>query len=175
MSYASASDVATYCPHLLDSGNSTFTVTTKPSISAVNRFLSAGCSLIETRLKAGGYSTPVTVSDAVYDIVVDLNALYAAGRAEMVGMTSRVAMGEKTRSQIFMEQFNRGLDALMAMDLSRAGLGSAAAMYAGGISVSDKDTQELDTDRTPLRFKKSMWRAGGTSRPAGTTTSEETE
>ena len=175
MSYASASDVAAYCPHLLDSGHENFTKTTRPTLAAVTRFLSAGCSLIETRLKGAGYTTPVSISDAVYDQIVDLEALYGAGRAEMVGMTSRVAMGEKTRSQIFMDQFNLGLDRLLKMDLSRAGLGGTAAMYAGGISVSDKDTQEASTDRTPLRFKKSMWKVSGTTRPGGVAANEETE
>lgn len=174
MSYASASDVAAYTPGLLD-GNDDFTATTMPSKTAVNRFLSAGCALIEGRLAANGYTTPVSVSSAFYDQIVDLEALYAAGRAEMVLMTARVAATERTRSQMFTDQFNKGLDALMKLDLSRAGIAHTGTLYAGGISRSDKDTVEADTDRVAPRFRRGEFRMTGTRRPSGPVDDDESE
>ena len=174
MSYGAASDVAAYTPELLgDSDN--FTKSTLPTKSVVERFLSAGCSLIEGRLKAHGYSVPVDGNAAVYDFVKDLEVLYAAGRAEMVRMSSRIAPGERSRSQLFMDQFNTGMDQLMKMDLDRAGVGYTSPLYAGGISQSDKDSYEDDSDRVPSRFKRGQFRHSGTTRPAGVTTDETTE
>ena len=115
--YSSASNVAEYTPGLLDTG-SDFSTTTTPTKVAVERFLSAGCSLIHLRFEAAGYTTPITGTAAVYSQVVDLETLYAAGRAEMVRMTARVTAGERTRSQMFNDRFNKGLDQLLKMDLS---------------------------------------------------------
>lgn len=174
MAYASASDVAIYTPQLLDDGN--FTLSTMPSKTAVERFLSAGCALIEGRLNAAGYSVPVGGGAAVYDQISDLNAIYAAGRAEMVRMTARVAATERTRSQMFMEQFNNGMDALLSMDLSRAGLSVAQKSgYVGGISVSDKDAVEANVDRVGSRFKRGQFRVSGTQRPSQSSSDNETD
>jgi hypothetical protein len=162
--YSAASIVADYTPGLLEDGN--FTATTTPSKTAVERFLSAGCSLIHGRLQAVGYTTPVPSTAAVYDQIVDLETLYAVSRAEMVRMTARVVAGERTRSQIFADMFNKGLDQLMKMDLSRAGVSHAATkMYAGGISESDKTSVEDDTDQVEPRFKRDQFRHSGTNRP----------
>jgi hypothetical protein len=162
--YSAASIVADYTPGLLEDGN--FTATTTPSKTAVERFLSAGCSLIHGRLQAVGYTTPVPSTAAVYDQIIDLETLYAVSRAEMVRMTARVVAGERTRSQIFADMFNKGLDQLLKMDLSRAGVTHASTkMYAGGISESDKTSVDDETDRVEPRFKRDQFRHSGTNRP----------
>jgi len=171
MSYAAASDVADYTPGLLEDGR--FTTTTIPSKTAVERFLSAGCAMIESQLEAAGYSVPVPGNSRVYDQVVDLEALYAAGRAEIVRTMERVAAAERTRGQFFGKLFQDGLDALMKMDLSRAGLSPTSKLYAGGISVSDKDAVEDDGDRVKPRFERDQFRISGAQRPAGDKTDEE--
>ncbi len=173
MAYASASDVGLYTPGLLDDGN--FTLSTTPTKAAVERFLSAGCALIETRLKAAGYSVPVGGGAAVYDQISDLNALYAAGRAEMVRMTARVSATERSRSQMFMDAFNNGIDVLLSSDLSRAGLSVAQkSVYVGGISSSDKDAVENDTDRIAPRFSRGQFRHTDTQRPSQSSNDDET-
>jgi hypothetical protein len=88
-------------------------------------------------------------------------------------MTARVAATERTRSQMFMDQFNNGLDALVAMDLSRAGVSSQSRLYAGGISQSNKDAVAADTDRVPSRFNRGQFRHAGTQRPSSSADDEE--
>lgn len=171
MSYATTRNVADYCPGLLEDGQ--FTITTRPSKDAVTRFLNAGYSIINARLGAAGYSTPVDSSAAIYNQLVDLESLYGAARAESVRMTARVAVTERTRAQYFMTEFEKGLDKLVATDLSGAGATKTSRMYAGGISKSDKSSVESDTDRVPGRFNRGMWRHDGTSRPSLTSTDEE--
>jgi hypothetical protein len=171
MTYAAASNVAEYCPGLLDDGR--FTVTTRPSKAAVERFLSAGYAIINTRLGAAGYSTPLDSSADVYDQLVDLESLYGAARAESVRMTARVAVTERTRAQYFMDQFEKGLASLVETDLSGAGATKTSRMYAGGISVSDKKSVKADTDRVAPRFSRGQWRHAGTSRPSGDATDDE--
>ena len=171
MSYASASDVAAYTPNLLNQSDN-FTDTTTPTKAQVERWLSSGCSVIEARLKAAGYSTPVGAGTALYDQISDLEALFGAARAEMARMSTRVGPGERTRSQIFKDEFNKGLKELLGGDLSKAGLSHTSDIYIGGISQSDKDTDYEDSDRVQARFKRGAWRHPGTSRPSGTADEE---
>jgi hypothetical protein len=63
--------------------------------------------------------------------------------------------------------FNKGLDQLLKMDLSRAGVTHASTkMYAGGISESDKTSVDDETDRVEPRFKRDQFRHSGTNRPS---------
>ena len=171
MSYAAASDVAQYTPGLLDSGHDNFTARSRPTKKAVERFLSAGCALIEGRIQMAGFDIPVPGAAAIYDTVVDLESMYAAGRAEMVRMSSRVAATERTRYQMFFDQFNKGLDMLMKGDLSRAGVsGMSSDVYIGGISESDIDTVDSDSDRVKPRFDRGQFRNPGTDQPSKSST-----
>ena len=165
MSYASASDVAAYTPNLLSQSDN-FTDTTRPTRTQVERWLSSGCSVIEARLRAAGYSTPVGAGTVLYDQVSDLEAIFAAARAEMVRMSARVGATERTRSQMFKDMFDKELGKLLGDDLSKAGLSHTSDIYIGGISESDKDTDYEDTDRVQARFKRGAWRYPGTSRPS---------
>jgi len=173
MSYATTANVAAYCSNLLDGGADDFTQTSRPTKTQVTRFLSAGYSLINARLSAAGYSAPITDGTDAYDFASDLEALYAAGRAEMVRQTARTAATERTRSQMFMDQFNNGLDMLMKMDLSRAGVGHTSGLYAGGISQSNKSAIKADSDRVKPRFERDQFRHSGTARPSYTSDDED--
>ena len=175
MAYASASDVAAYTPGLLDDGE--FTEVSRPSRNDVARYLNAGDALIDARLGSAGYSVPVVAGATVYNYVVDLSALYAAARAEMARLSARVAATERTRGQVFMDDFNAGLDMLCAMDLSQGGVtrASAGKLYVGGISKADKKSVEGDTDRVVPRFERGQFRYEGTNTPGGTTTDTESE
>jgi len=168
MAYSAASNVADYCPTLLEDG--VFTSTTRPTKAAVERFLSSACAVIEGRLTAAGYSVPVPGTAAVYDQIVDLETLYAAARAETVRLSARTAATERTRGQVFMEEFNRGLADLLKLDLTTMGVGYSGDLYAGGISVADRESQEADTDRVTPRFTRGQFRHTGTQRPSGDST-----
>jgi len=166
MTYGSASGVAANVPNLVGE-EGTFTKTTIPTDTQVERWLAAGYALINGDLAGRGYSTPVPATATVYSLVVDLEELYAAARAESARMSARIGPDERTRGQMLMQQFKDGLKALLAMDLSRAGLTHTGKLYAGGISQSDKDSYNADTDRVQPRFKRGMWRMPDTTRPGG--------
>lgn len=166
MTYGSASGVASYTPNLVGE-ELTFTKTTIPTDTQVERWLSAGYALINGRLAGRGYGMPVPQAATVYSLVVDLEELYAAARAESARMSARIGPDERTRSQMFMQQFKDGMKELLSMDLSRAGLSHTGKLYAGGISKSDKDAVDADADRVQPRFKRGMWRVPGEVRPGG--------
>lgn len=167
MAYATTQDVADLTPWLLGSEEN-FTGTTSPTEAAVLRWINRGAAVIDARLSALGYSTPVESSATIYDELVDLNALYAAMRAESTRMSSRVAVTERTRSQMFKTDFEKDLEALLKRDLSQAGVGYTSQIKAGGISKSDKRSEELDADRVEPRFERGQFNIPGSRRPSGT-------
>ena len=166
MAYASGSDVAAYCTNILG-GQTGFSYSSCPTISAVNGWLSSGCSIIESQLSGHRYSTPVGAGTAAYDWLKNLNALYAAGNVEMSRANVVLAPGERTRGQVFLEMFWKQLEELCRGDLSLAGLSrsSYGKLYAGGISVSTKQTYETDSDRVEPRFGRGMFSFPGTIDP----------
>ena len=173
MAYASASDVGSFCLNLLGSAGSTFTTETNPTLEAVNSWLLSGCAVLETELGSHGYSTPVASTVAAYGWLTNLNALYAAARAEMSRANVTLRVGERTRGQVFDKMFWDELKRLLDMDLTMAGIARSATgtLYTGGISVADKQAKEGDSDRVSPAFQKNMFNFPGTIRPNVTTAS----
>jgi len=176
MTYASASDAGLYCPEIIGADNE-FSDATKPTRVQVERWLDKGYSRINTAFAGHGYATPVGSSATIYDTLVDLEALYAAARAQFARMSSRLAATERAKGQIYMRQFNDELAALFDGDLTRAGVARANSgkLWMGGISKSDKDSYENDTDRVKPRFERDQFRAQGTELPGSNTIDEESE
>jgi hypothetical protein len=114
-----------------------------------------------------------TAGTTAYDMVSDLNALYAAGQAEMSRINVTLSPGERTRGQVFLEQFWKELREIAKLDLSSLGLsslvtgGGGGILYSGGISEADKDSIISNTDRVTPRFAKGMHRTSGTLNPSG--------
>ncbi len=153
MPYASSSDVANICPHLL-AGASDFSVSSSPTLTAINAWLSTGCALIETHLASYGYDA-IPITSIAYNIALDVNANYAAFRAERSLVSSRVSKMENTRADMFKKDFNELLADLCEMDLSQVGVSRGhkpPSAYTGGISRADKLLTEQDTDRIRPRF-----------------------
>ena len=172
MAYASASQVGSYTRNILGEFP-TFTQSSCPTITQVNGWLSTGCAIIEARLAGAGYSVPVSAGVRAYDWISDLNAVFAAARAEMSRTVSTISPDERTRSSVLEDMFWSGLDQLSEIDLSSMGIDRASRgqMYAGGISVADKQTQEDDSDRVKPKFSKGMFRFPETVDPNGSTAS----
>ena len=167
MSYASASDVGALCRNLIGSASG-FDTSTSPNGTQVAAWLSSGCALINSVLGTRGYGAIPTTS-AAYDFARDANALYAAWRAESSRINARVSPGERTRSDKFKQDFNDAIGELKSMDLSRLGVSVAnSQVYAGGISVSDRDSVEDDTDRVTPRMRRGMFRNREATEPGGT-------
>ena len=167
MAYASGTDVASLCRNLVGSASS-FDTSTSPNLTQINLWLSSGCALINSIIGSRGFGAIPTTS-AAYDFARDANALYAAWRAESSRINARVAPGERTRADKFKQDFNDALGELKTMDLSRLGVSVAnSQVYAGGISVADRDSVEADSDRVTSRFIRGMFRNKETIEPSGT-------
>ena len=167
--YSSASDVSALCQNIINTEDG-FTTSTSPTLTEVNSWLTSGCAIIESRLSSAGYSVPPSATTAVYGWLAELNTNYAVSRAEMSRTNIILGMGERTRGQLFEKAFWEGLDRLLKMDLSIAGLTKSndAVLYAGGISISDKDIYDSDTDRVPGRFRRGQFDFPGTIRAGDT-------
>jgi len=167
--YASASNVANYCRNLLGDSAS-FSSSTSPTLTAVNTWLSSGCSIIESRLSSYGYSIPVSTGTTLYDWISDLNTLYAAARAEMSRINVTLSPGERTRGQVFEEMFWKQLDQWKSMDLTTTGATNNTSsnsilgqtLWVGGTSVASKDSYKDASDRVKPKFSKGMFNMPGT-------------
>ena len=135
---------------------SAFDTTTCPSLNDITDWITTGCAVINTKLTSLGYSAPAA-STAVYEMLGQANAFWAAALAEDSRINARISADERTRGDRFMRQFDNLMKLLGTMDLSRAGLSQVTAGYAGGISISDKDSVSSNTDRVSPRF----WRGRG--------------
>ena len=154
MSYSGCARVAELVPNLtggasnlteLPSGNN-------PASPAFVRWLSSGCALIESQLKAMGYGTPVPGTAALYDYVSDLEATYAAWRAESARGSARSSPGERTRGDHFRKQFDEGMMWLRSQDLSRMGLDPTEQVYLGGMEADDKALDRGNSNVVQPRF-----------------------
>ena len=169
MAYCAASTVAGYTRNLLGP-DKIFTESSCPTLNSVESWLSSGCSVIETVLAGAKYSTPVPTTSGVYGWVSELNALWAAAHAEMSRTNVTLSPGERTRSQVMFEYFWSELEKLIlgiggnGNDLTLVGLTrtSVGKLYVGGISVSDKQIWESDSDRVQPAFFRGMGKFPGT-------------
>lgn len=168
--YASASDVASLCRNLLGS-DYTFGSSSSPTITAVNSWLSSGCSIIESKIANAGYNTPIASNTILYKWLSDLNMLFAASRAEMSRINVTLSPGERTRGQVFEEMFWNQLNSLTTdFDLTTVGatpntstnsiLGQT--LWVSGTSIASKDTYKDDSDRVKPRFSAGMFNMPGT-------------
>ena len=179
MAYASSSDVAILTPHLLPSGSvsgSDFSASTYPTLNAVNSWLSSGCAIINTKLASYGYDA-IGATSGAYEFARDLNALYGAWRAERSLLSSRVSKMENSRADFFKKDFYEGLDMLCKLDLSNMGVtrGKAPpADYLGGMSQSDKELTESDTDRVVPRFESGQFKNQSTQKPQRSKSDQQT-
>ena len=178
MAYASASTVSGYCRNLLGP-DKIFTESSCPTLNSVDSWLSSGCSVIETVLAGAKYSTPVPTTSGVYGWVSELNALWAAAHAEMSRTNVTLSPGERTRGSVMYDYFWSELEKLVlgiggnGNDLTLVGLArtSVGKLYVGGISISDKQTWESDSDRVGPRLFRGIGRFNGTIDPTPSTAS----
>ena len=156
MAYCSASDVAALVRNLLGSA-SDFTTSTCVTSGQVTAWMTTGCALIEARIGGLGYGA-IPANSQAYGVAQQANAVYGAWMAERRFTTQAVQAGERTRADRFKEDFEFLLDELTSLPLSRLGVPQTSVAYAGGISVTDKQTVASDTDRVPARFSRGQFR-----------------
>ncbi len=172
MAYTSSCVVAALTQNLL-SGASDFSASSSPTSTAVGNWLTAGCTVINSYLSSKKYDVPVASTAGAYSWLENLNALYAAAMAEQSRTNVTLSPGERTRGRVMLDQFWTELKMLAGMDLTSMGMtrSSDGALYVGGISQTEKETYEDDTDRIAPKFTKGMFDFPGTIRPSGTTAS----
>ncbi len=158
--YAETMDVAMYCSNLIN-GVADFSSTTTPTIANVVAWLNRGAAIINNRIKAAGYTLSVGYATDVWRELAELNAFYAVARAEMARTNVRLAVGERTRGQVFEEMFWKGLDKFIAQDLTQIGAGYIHGGYIGGTSISEKLSVESDSDRVAPRFIRGQFDNNG--------------
>lgn len=168
MAYASASDVAALCQSLLGP-NANFTTSTSPTLTEVSSWLSGGCAILEAKIASRGYAIPVTAATTAYDWIKDLNALYAAAKAESSRTAATVSVTERTRGQVFMKDFWDQLKQLISVDMTMMGLERDAEVpvYVGGIDQDEKDDR-ADGMVAP-RFRRGQFKFTGTLDPSADT------
>jgi len=160
MAYCSASDIFSYSENLTH-GQPMFNAETKPTLNQVNMFMSSGCAAIHTKMTEAGWSVPVASGTDLYDRLKDLNALFAAGRAELTRVNTTIGPGERTRGQIFLDLFKLELSELVSEDLTTIGGAVSTTdgeIFVGGISVTSKDSYNNTTDRVQPRFKRNQFK-----------------
>ena len=111
---------------------------------------------------------PVAGGTTAYDWLGQLNALYGAAYSEMSRTNVTLGPGERTRGQVYLEQFWAGLGKLCDGDMTLAGLSrssTAGILYTGGISITDKEGREDDSDRVKPKFFKGLGSFPGTTTP----------
>ena len=166
MAYTSSSTVAALCVNIL-SGASDFSASSSPTSTAVDGWISSGCSVIDTYLSSKKYDVPIPSGAAAYSWLTNLNTLYAAALVETSRTNITLGPGERTRGRVMLEQFWDELKMLVSMDLTSMGVtrSSKGSLYVGGISEADKDTYEDDSDRVAPRFERGMLDFPGTLKP----------
>ena len=162
MSYSGCQRVAELLPNLMGGASSldgmgAVSPVPVPASVAYVRWLSSGCAMIESALVGAGYSVPVPATSKLYDFVADLEAQYAAYRAEQSRGSTRSGTGDRTRADGFKAAFDDGIKYLKPSDPSRDGMTATSKVYSGGMEVSDKDIDQGDTDMVQPRFARGVF------------------
>lgn len=106
-----------------------YTASTHPTSTEVAVWLTEGYARINLTLAKAGYATPVAATVACYQVIVGLNDLYAAAKAEQA-VNIGASAEEDTRGDKLMQDFGAGLADLVAGDGTLAGLTYATAAPA---------------------------------------------
>mgnify|MGYP001594522959 FL=1 len=170
MAYCVASDIHAVCPHLFLPASAIDT-STCPTLVQVNAWITTGCLIVDSKLATLGYA-PIGSATAAYGIAQDANINYAAYRSELSRLSARVSRDENTRDAKFFQAFKDALTMLGELgDLTTMGvsLTTRAKPYAGGISVTNKEIDEDDTDVVHGRFQREQLANRESLTPTGTT------
>jgi hypothetical protein len=174
MPYCSASNTASFCTDIL-AGKTQFDNTTDPTLTQINMWLSSGCAVIESKLASYRYVVPVAQGTVAYDMLSDLNALYAAARAEMTKAVATLQLGERTKGQVLDKMFWDELNQLCQTDLTYAGVqrntGQVGKLYAGGTNRADVDMRKNDSSTVKSRIQRDQFRFPGQVNITGAMTS----
>lgn len=174
-SYGSVDGVAAYVAHLLPTTLTTFSSTTRPTLTQVEGFLDQQSAKLNAWLAMAGYTVPVSAAAAVR-VLANFANLGAAGLCELTQRAAGTeAEGTNTRENKFLAEFDKArafiesgaLAALGApLTSNNAGLGLAGLSVGGRTSgggrlqpiftrtsfgndpATERGSREPDTERT---------------------------
>ena len=137
----------------------TFSTSSIPTLTQVEQFLTNAHDQMASWLEEAGYSS--TQTDA--DVLGALEPYNAYGGAYMVELTQPSVSWEPregSRAYLFKQLFEEakkliGRDGLQLLGATKSKQLSRD-LAAGGISISDKDTIEEDTDHPPYWFYRDL-------------------
>lgn len=153
--------------HLGRTNAGAFDSSTRPTLTEVEQHLTTIYRRIAAKLVAVGIAQAQT-DDDVLGALMDYNARGAAYLIELSQASQGFAATEGGGRLAEFAKWESDLDSLLATDaLEQLGATmvtttrSAAGATAGGISISDKDDIDTDTDFEPLAFKRRGFSAAG--------------
>jgi len=163
MAYCSCTRVAGLIPNLLNGASDIegMPSTIKPASEAIVEWMSTGCAIINARLQSMGYAGGgVGTTHPLYEVFADINANYAAYRAELSRSSPRTSPGERTRADMFKRAYLDGLKMLEDIDLTMLGDTRVrdSGWYVGGVSESEKESVASNTDRVVPRFARGKFK-----------------
>lgn len=121
-SYGTVAEVLAYVRHLLTDGATTFSVSTRPTLEEVERFIDRRSARINAVLARAGYRVPVGSPQTAIDVLADIAVKGAAGDAELTMRHSGMrAEGENDREYEFLKEFQEGLAWIAGPDFAALG------------------------------------------------------
>ena len=146
----------------------TFDTSTVPTLAQVEALLDDGARLLNLRLAGLGFTTPVT-DTTVKAMLAPVNEKYGLAMAWRSREMAKAEASESTQGDRWYREFERDVKELLAGNgkaLITLGIGRtselSAGLYAGGISIDDKEDVDDDDDRVAPGFKRDQFRYPGT-------------
>jgi len=152
-------EVAALERQLTDAG--VFDGDTTPTLSQVEKFITDTYDEMGVFLTEYGYAKSQTNAD-ILGVLQHYNALGAAAKCELTQPSVGYKAGENTRYDRLFKEYIKVKDLIQSIGFQRLGATKSwelsAALSAGGISISDKEVIEDDTDFEPYIFTKDIHR-----------------
>jgi len=164
MAYGKVSGVAAICPDLLK-GNSNFSSETNPTDAEVTLFLADVSAQMDVAFASIGFSTPVsgTALLAALDPISEWGAALLAESGVLIESSSWDGAEEESKPTHWKRLYDEAMERLLSfngMALWILGATKAQAIsrlaHVGGVSESERDTYESESDYIQSRFKSGM-------------------
>ena len=152
--------------HLTNKGIGAFDSDTTPTLSQVEEFITDIYYDMGLKLMSNGYAQVQTDAD-VLGALQRYNVFGACAQIELTQPSVGYKGGENTRYDRFFKEYDKLDSLLQTAGFERLGAVKSfelsAGLSAGGISISDKETIETDTDFESYIFTKDRMRHPGST------------
>ncbi|MFW9991899.1 MAG: hypothetical protein ACFFD4_07545 [Candidatus Odinarchaeota archaeon] len=143
------------------SNNGVFDGSTNPTVDQVEKFITDTYDEIGLFLVEFGYAKTQTNQD-VLGVLQYYNALGAACKCELTQPSVGYRANENTRYYEMKKMYMKVREIIQSVGFQRLGATrsweQSAALSAGGVSISDKEDIETDSDHEPYFFTRDLHR-----------------